>query len=163
MSEAPFHELAQDLLVKQQVLTEQMLTLLKREYETLCTNFVEPLNVINLEKQPLIVELNTINQRWATLFTTVCNEMSSESIASYLQDYDQVNHTQLSGLWLTLQSLAKDCQKANTINGTIVTLRNKSAQQTMAILRGQVPSNVVYDPSGNNTPGYIGGNSLAKA
>ena len=163
MNEAPFHELAQDLLVKQVILTEQMLALLKQEYEALCTNFVEPLNTINNDKQPLIIELNSINQQWVAVLETASVILSPKGIASYLEDYDTVNKTRLSELWLNLQNLAKDCQKANAVNGTVITLRNKASQQTMAILRGQVPGNVVYDPSGNNTSGYIGGSSLAKA
>ena len=163
MSASPFHKLALDSLEKQQALTKQLLNLLKQEYKTLNTNYVDPLDEIIRDKQPLIVELNALNQHWLSLIAAESVETSPEGIEKFLKSYDKANSTALLNQWLDLQTMAKDCQKTNTVNGTIIALRYQSTQQTLSILKGQMPGDSTYDPQGNNSAGYSGGNAIAKA
>jgi len=163
MNATPFHILALDSLEKQQTLTKQLLNLLKLEYKTLNTNYVDPLDEIINDKQPLIIELDALNQHWLSLIATESVETSPKGIEGFLKHYDQINNTTLLHQWLSLQNMAKDCQKTNTINGTIIALRYQSTQQTLSILRGQAPGDSTYDPHGNNTTGYSGGKAIAKA
>lgn len=163
MTESPFHILALDSLEKQQALTKQLLNLLKQEYKTLNTNYVDPLDEIISDKQPLIVELDALNQYWLSLIAAESIETSPEGIENFLNDYDKANNTSLLNQWIDLQTMAKDCQKTNTVNGTIIALRYQSAQQTLSILKGQVPGDSTYDPQGNNSPGFSGGSAIAKA
>jgi len=163
MTTSSFHVLALDSLEKQKTLTKQLLNLLKQEYKTLNTNYVDPLDEIISDKQPLIVELNTLNQHWLSLIAAESVEVSPEGIENFLKKYDKANHTTLLNQWLDLQTMAKDCQKTNTVNGTIIALRYQSTQQTLSILKGQMPGDSTYDPQGNNNGGYSGGNAIAKA
>ena len=163
MNESSFHELAYDSLEKQLATTKQLLNLLKQEYKIYHTNSVEPLDEIIGDKQPIIVELDALNQNWLALVAAESIETSPEGISKFLKTCDEENNTSLSVQWEDLQNMAKDCQKINTINGTIIALRYQSTQQTLAVLRGQVPGDTVYDTQGNNTSGYTGGSALAKA
>ena len=163
MKPTPFYKLAKDSLEKQLEATKKLLNLLKQEYKVYHTNSVEPLDNIISGKQPLIVELDLLNQHWLTLVAAESIETNPEAISTFLKKCDEKNNTSISVQWVDLQNMAKDCQKINTINGTIIALRFQSTQQTLSILKGQVPGDAVYDPQGNNTSGYTGGNALAKA
>ena len=163
MTASPFHILALDSLEKQQALTKQLLNLLKQEYKTLNTNYVDPLDEIITDKQPLIIELDALNQHWLSLIAAESIETSPEGIETFLKNYDKTNNTALLKQWLELHTMAKDCQKTNTVNGTIIALRYQSTQQTLSILKGQLPGDSTYDPQGNNSVGYSAGNAIAKA
>ena len=163
MNKTPFYKLAKDSLEQQLVATKQLLNLLKQEYKIYHTNSVEPLDDIISDKKPLIVELDGLHKHWLALITAESVKADPDEITAFLKSCDEENNTSLSVQWLDLQNMARDCQKINTINGTIIALRYQSTQQTLAILRGQVPGDSVYDPQGNNTTGFSGGNALAKA
>lgn len=162
MKDERFHTAAQDLLKQQEILTKQLLGLLKQEYKTLSTSEALTLEDTTHEKQPVILSLDKLNQQWLNLLATQCTDLSPKGITLFLEAYDE-GTTALTASWKDLQALASECKKANTVNGSIIALRFQAAQKTMAILRGQVPGNNVYDPRGNNTTGYSGGNALAKA
>lgn len=164
MPDEQFQTSCRDLLQQQQASTARLLKLLKQEYETLSTSQAISLDDITHEKQPVIVSLNKLNQQWLALLALKCTDMSPDGISHFLAKQKNVDEKPaLSTLWLDLQSTAKACKKANTVNGSIITLRHQSTQKTMAILRGQIPGNTVYDPRGNNATGYVGGSALAKA
>ncbi len=163
MDSVHFQASAQGLLTKLQGLSEQLLNLLQQEYKTLSTSHAESLDTITLKKQPVIVQINSDNQKWLALLSQECQDMSPQGIGQFLDNYDAAHASSLSPQWEKLQTLAKACEKSNTINGTIITLRYQSAQQTLAILRGQIPGDTVYNPKGNNSTGYSGGSALAKA
>ncbi len=163
MDSKHFQTTAQNLLAKLQASSEQLLNLLQQEYKVLSTADAESLDTITLEKQPVIIQINSDNQEWLTLLSQECQDMSPQGIDQFLGNYDVTHACSLSTQWGKLQTLAKACKKSNTVNGTIITLRHQSAQQTLAILRGQIPGDTVYNPKGNNSNSYSGGSALAKA
>jgi len=163
MKNTPFYILAQELLAKQQDFSKQLLALLRQEYKTLSTHNAENLELITIEKQPLIVEIDRLNQEWLSVLQAQSVELNTKSISAYLREYDLNNNTDIHKSWQELQTLAKDCKKSNTVNGTIIALRQQSAQQTLAILRGQLPGDNIYNPQGNNEAGYASGTAIAKA
>ncbi|HFE36908.1 MAG TPA: flagellar protein FlgN [Gammaproteobacteria bacterium] len=163
MNDENFRQVAQALLEKQQSLSTQLLEQLKQEYKILSTQAADSLHNITLNKQTLVAELNELNQHWLALLSTYCNSINPNNIAAFLLKYDDTHATSLLERWEALQTTAGECQKANTINGKIITLRFQAAQQTIAILRGQMPGDTTYDPHGNNTTAYVASNALAKA
>ena len=104
-----------------------------------------------------------INQNWLSLLENAGVELSVERITRFLVDYDKKHDTRLHSYWGTLQQQAKDCQRKNTINGSIIALRQQATQQTLAILRGQSLDDKLYDPYGNKSSTNVSRHTLAKA
>jgi flagellar biosynthesis/type III secretory pathway chaperone len=57
----------------------------------------------------------------------------------------------LHGLWLKLQSLARDCHKQNRINGAVVEVSQRHVQHVLALLQGQAQPTEVYGRNGTTS------------
>jgi len=162
-SQKTFHELARALLEKQIMLTDKLNVLLQREYDVLSLLNVDSLDVLANEKQPIILNIDTLNQHWLSLLELEGATLDVKGIYTFLKTYDSNKSTSIFPLWEKLLTQAKECQRLNTINGATLTLRNQATQQAMSILRGHTPGDSLYDLQGSETPNYAGGRSIAKA
>ena len=163
MNKQPFHVSAQFLLERQIQLTSQLHDIVKQEYEILNSRITDALETLSNDKQPLIIEIDQINQQWLALLETESVSLTPYKISLFLEDYDVVNGSSLRKTWQALLKTAKDCQKANEVNGRIISLRYQATLQTLHILRGNNPSDNIYNGQGTKTPTYSGGQELAKA
>jgi len=163
MSKQPFHVLAQHLFNEQITLSEQLIDLLEKENAELRTIQVKELDTIASDKYALISTLNICGGRWQDLMQQRNIESGTKGVETFLGQHDTENESNLLQSWLKSQSLAKQCQRLNAINGTIIILRNQAVQQTLSILRGQLPDNHLYDTKGNQKPTISGGHEIAKA
>ncbi len=163
MSQKSFHELANALLEKQLMLSEKLITLLKRESDVLNLRNVESLEELASEKQPIVLDIDTLNQHWLSLLELEGATLDANGISRFLKEYDNQKMTSISTLWEKLLTMAKECQRLNAINGATLSLRNQVTQQIMSILRGHIPGDSLYDLQGSEKPNYAGGRSIAKA
>lgn len=163
MSTVAFHISAQALLEKQIELTRQLYEIVKKEYDILNSRITDALETYSVEKQPLIVQLDQLNQQWLALLEKETVSLHSDKIKLYLEDYDSINGTALKTTWQNLVKAAKACQKANEVNGRIISLRYQATMHTLQILRGNNPDENIYNGQGARTSTYAGGHELAKA
>lgn len=158
-----FHELARALLEKQLMLTQRLHALLQNEYDVLHLRHIDSLDVLASEKQPIILDIDTLNQHWLSLLELEGATVDVDGILVFLIQYDKEKNSGILPLWEALLEKAKECQRLNTINGATLSLRNQATQQAMSILRGHVPGDTLYTMKGTETPNYSGGRSIAKA
>ena len=158
-----FHELASALIDKQLMLTDRLHVLLKKEYDILHLRHVDSLDILANEKQPIILDIDTLNQHWLSLLELEGATLDVKGIFAFLKKYDAEKSSKILPLWEKLLTKAKECQRLNTINGATLTLRNQATQQAMSILRGHVPGDSLYNMRGSETPNFAGGRSIAKA
>lgn len=163
MTKKTFHELAEALLEKQLLLTDKLNGLLQQEYDTLHMRHGESIDVLSNEKQPIILNIDTLNQHWLALLELEGASLNVDAIKTFLQEYDAINSTMLLSLWEKLLAKAIKCQRLNTINGATLMLQNQVTQQAIAILRGHTPGNTLYNFQGSEMPNFAGGRSIAKA
>lgn len=163
MTQSTFYDLAKSLLDKQLTLTTKLHTLLLNENEKLHSRQGDFIETSANEKQPIILNIDTLNQHWLSLLELEGADIDIEGINIFLNDYDKSKATNLLYLWENILNMAKKCQRLNTINGATLTLQNQVTQQAMAILRGHTPGNTLYNYQGSETPNCIGGKSIAKA
>jgi len=163
MSQKSFHELAKALLEKQLMLTERLNVLLKREYDVLQLRNSDSLEELASEKQPIVLDIDTLNQHWLALLELEGAKLDVNGIFAFLGKYDERKSTNILPLWEDIMLAAKECQRLNTINGATITLKNQATQQIMTILRGHMPGDSLYDIQGSEMPNYAGGRSIAKA
>lgn len=163
MTQNSFHQLAKSLLEKQLALATKLHTLLISENEKLHLRYGDFVETIANEKQPIILNIDTLNQHWLSLLELEGAKLDVISIKKFLSEYDRKESTNLLHMWQNILSMAKQCQRLNTINGATLTLQNQVTQQAMAILRGHTPGNTLYNIQGSETPNSVGGRSIAKA
>jgi len=163
MSQKSFHELARALLEKQLMLTARLHALLQKEYDELHLRFTTGLEDLASEKQPIVFDIDTLNQHWLALLEIEGASLNVDGIFTFLEQYDKSKRTSILPQWKKLLAEAKKCQRLNTINGATLTLRNQATQQTMTILRGHMPGDSLYNGNGTEMPNYAGGKSIAKA
>jgi len=163
MSDQLFHNIAKPLLDKTTALTIQLNELLEKEKTVLKSVDTSSLESIASEKELIMTTLDKHHQDWLALAEQQIKVLSTDRMHRFLKYYDEKNDTKLFEIWKSLQDQARKCQRLNTINGSIIILRNQAANQILSILRGQASENSIYDTHGNQTAVYNGGHSLAKA
>ena len=163
MSDQQFQDMAKQLLENTINLTIGLNKLLEKEYGVLKSLDTSSLEQIAEEKAPITTLLDQHNQEWLQLLEKKLKPLNTNNINRFLRDYDKKNHTKLAEKWQILQNHARKCQRLNTINGTVIVLRNQAANQILSILRGQTGDNSTYDTYGNHKVIHNGGHSLAKA
>ncbi len=163
MSDQLFHNIAKPLLEKTTALTIQLNELLEKEKAVLKSIDTSSLKSIASEKDLIMTTLDNHHQDWLALVEQQVKALSTDRVHRFLKYYDAKNNTKLFKIWKSLQDQARKCQRLNTINGTIIILRNQAANQILSILRGQSSENSTYDTHGNQKATNNGGHSLAKA
>jgi len=163
MSDQLFYNIAKPLLEKTTHLTFQLNELLEKENTVLKSIDTSSLESIASEKELVMAMLDKHHQDWLALVEQQVKVLSADRMHRFLKYYDKKNDTKLFEIWKSLQDHTRKCQRLNTINGTIIILRNQAANQILSILRGQGSDNSTYDTHGNQTAVNNGGHSLAKA
>ena len=163
MSDKQFRDISTQLLDNTINLTIQLNELLEKEYAVLKSLNASSLGNIADKKTPIAALLDQHNQQWLALLERHIGTPTPKKIKQFLLDYDNKHQTSLSETWGSLTSHARKCQRQNTINGTVIVLRNQAGNQILSILRGQTGDNSTYDTHGNHKMIHNGGHSLAKA
>jgi len=163
MSNQLFHNIATPLLDENIKLSIQLNELLENENSMLKTSDTSSLESLASEKELVMTALDKIHQDWLALTEQQVKELSTDRINRFLMYYDRKYSTELFEKWKSLQSYARKCQRLNTINGSIISLRNQAANQILSILRGQTGDDSTYDTHGAQKAMHGGGHSLAKA
>lgn len=163
MNELSFVEQLTRILNAQLRLSDELISLLKQEYEVLNTLHVENLHDLATQKKPVIVDMENLSQAWSILLRNKGVELSQEGIERFLIEFDNVNGTELQRAWNSLLNKAKECQKKNAINGSVIYMRHQTTQQTLAVLRGNKSEGQLYNHFGNEASTYVSGKTLAKA
>ena len=163
MSDRQFQDIAKQLLDNTICLTMQLNELLEKEYAVLKSLDTSALSNIADEKTPIAALIDQHNQEWLTLLERYVGTPAPSKIKQFLNNYDNRHQTSLSESWQSLTSHARKCQRLNTINGTVIVLRNQAGNQILSIIRGQNGNHSTYDTHGNHKIIHNGGHSIAKA
>lgn len=153
---------SQELLSKQVSVTDQLVQLLKQEYNILKSIEVGELVELAQHKTTLVNELESLNQDWQQLLRHARVPIDLDSISNSLEKVDPRNELGLLDQWSALADLARECQKQNTINGSVILLRQQAATYSLDILTGQNSANETYGPKGTSHQSGKGGHSLGK-
>lgn len=163
MNETSFQEQLTRILTAQVQLSGDLLALLQQEYEILCTAKLDNLENLVEQKKPIMVDLENLGCAWELLLKNRNVELSMEGISQFLNKFDHEHNTELLSAWTTLLEKTRLCKEKNTVNGTVINIRNQATQQVLALLRGQKPEDRMYNHHGCESSLSTGGKSLAKA
>lgn len=161
-----FADMAKTQLEQQVSVTEQLLTMLQKEYRLLKREEEGDLNELSQQKLNLVNQLETLSQNWLASLKQANVEITLDGIHDGLTTQDPDGSLELVNRWEKLGELATECQRQNTVNGAILVVREQTTQTALDILRGKVPGeDATYSAKGrsaNYSPSGSGG-TLGKA
>lgn len=150
-----------DLLRAEYTCAGRLNTLLGAEAKALITRDVEAMERLLDEKQGLIQQLEHLENRMRQLLQSAGFGTQPRDVEACLAWCDDSG--QLIKGWRLLMERIRNAQQQNRINGATLESSRRYTQQTLALLRGQVPESDLYNPTGNTGSYALAGRSLAKA
>jgi len=155
-----FAKVLKPLLDKQLTMTVALKELMEREYATLNTAQALELDNIIQKKQNVTDDLESLNKNWQRLLEASHVNISQQGIRLFLAKLDPNKTFDLVTNWDTLCEHTKTCQRLNTVNGTVIVLRQHTTQQALDILQGKSNSDT-YGSKGQRLSTDYGGHSIA--
>jgi flagellar biosynthesis/type III secretory pathway chaperone len=149
--------LLNETLAHTQVLRRQ----LEDEAAALTANDVGNLESAVAAKNASVHELEQREQQRQRLLETAGfsgNRYGTNACIEWCDEDDNV-----ARLWQQLLDDVQTCQRQNRVNGTLVQFSRRHVQQLLDILRGQLQSGRLYDPSGDTSSCAETNRTLAKA
>ena len=131
------------------------------EAAALAANDVETLESAVTAKNASVGKLEQLEQQRQRLLETAGfsgNRYGANACIEWCDENDK-----LAQLWRQLLDEVQTCQRQNSVNGTLVQFSRRNVQQLLDILRGQLPSGRLYDPSGDTSTCAETTRTLAKA
>lgn len=148
------------VLVEETEAANQLLSLLLREREALTRRALEEIQELAEHKQSLIELLEELSSRQNALLQRGGVDPGDTELETCLRD---MGLKAVAEQWNALRAILKNCQKENQINGGIIEISRRFAQQVLDTLRGATPGERLYGPSGESQPHETGKDPLATA
>jgi flagellar biosynthesis/type III secretory pathway chaperone len=126
---------------------EQLLALLRREHAALVAKDVDAILAISTEKSAALRQFETTLARWQDAQGRIAVPAAGDA-----------GHA----AWETLRALAEQCRCQNDINGGLIAVSLRYAQNALSVLRG-APEPATYSVNGYRQTSAPDGRSLAKA
>jgi flagella synthesis protein FlgN len=139
---------------------EELLSVLLREREALGQRALEAIQEMAERKDRLIQQLEGLSSRQDTLLRHAGIDPQGAKLEVELR---AMGARSLAEQWSALRSILKDCQRENQINGGIIEISRRFAEQVLDVLRGPAPDARLYGPSGETKTGLSGRGPIATA
>ncbi len=153
---------AKTALDRQVELAQQLCQLLEYEYEVLKKSDASEITTIGQQKQELVQDLETTTLAWQELLRQNQVEITLPTIEAALVHADGGQPGALIETWASLAEAAKECQRLNTVNGTVLILRQRATEDLLSIVRG-TQHTTTYSADGQKHRGPGGGSSIGQA
>ena len=138
------------ILTEETEAANQLLSVLLEEREALTRRDLEEIREIAERKQSLIETLEELSARQNSFLKEGGIDPGNTALEASLRD---MGLQAVADQWNTLRIVLKDCQKENQINGGIIEISRRFAQQVLDTLRGVTAEGRLYGPSGETQPG----------
>lgn len=140
--------------------THGLLECMEVERTGLASRNMEQIEQSTLRKTDLSRELEQLESQRARLVTDLGYSNDAAGMSKCIQN--QPNSKQLVKLWQQVLDNLKACRDNNLINGSILELGRRQAEQALSILRGQNGNPGLYSPDGNSAQEF-GNRKLGEA
>jgi len=135
---------------------KQLMSLLQDERNVLATNDGSALEKITNAKEKLAQTIQSSTQQCSQFLQEAGFGSNNLSLKKYIDSCAEPLATQLRTAWLALQSVLKQCQDDNRINGRLLNNSERRIKQALSILQGQPVEEDLYGKGGqavNQSPG----------
>jgi len=160
-----FAKSAQFYLTKQAEVANQLLEILRSEYESLKVTDSAALETITELKRATVEDLDKLNQAWQGILRAQKITITKEGIQGALAANDPRQQFKIVDTFAHLGDTMMACQRQNTMNGAAITLRQQTIQDALDILRSGNTAQSTYGPRGQRATQSIGvaGYTIGKA
>lgn len=141
---------------------QKLMSLLQDERNVLSTNDSAALEAITGKKEKLAGTIQTSTQKCKQHLQQAGFGNDSLSLNKYIETCAEPITTQLKTMWSSLQSVLKQCQEENRINGKLITSSQRRIKQALSILQGKPVEEDLYGKAGESI-NRSSGNSLTHA
>jgi len=140
----------------------QLMALLQEERNILSSNDGAKLEKITHSKEQLAETIQTSTRQCSQQLHQAGFGNDNLSLSKYIETCAEPVATQLKTTWNNLQSMLKQCQDENRINGKLLNSSQRRIKQALSILQGQPVEEDLYGSSGESV-NHSSGNSLTHA
>ncbi len=123
-----------------------LLSVLRREREALSLRALDEIREMAERKQSFIERLEDLASRQNDLLRRIGVDPRDTELPACLRS---MGLQPVAEQWTTLRNVLKDCQKENQVNGGIIEMSRRFAQQVLDTLRGAASESRLYGPSGD--------------
>ncbi|MCG7903769.1 MAG: flagellar protein FlgN [Candidatus Thiodiazotropha weberae] len=141
-------------------LTQQLLNLLRQEFELLKSPPSKKLEELLAQKQQQLQQIEQSAIQHNQLLAYLDFTPDRKGTEAFIQQ--SPDNAQLQEQWNKFTSLLEACQKQNEINGGAVQLNQHQVAHALDVLRGFANSDKTYGPGGESRP-TSSSKSLGKA
>jgi flagellar biosynthesis/type III secretory pathway chaperone len=131
-------------------LSQQLLNLLRQEYELLKSPPSDKLQELLQQKQHKLQQIEQSVQQHNQLMSSLGYSQDRKGTEDFIQQCP--DREQLQTHWSQFTSLLEQCQKQNVINGGAVQLNQHQVAHALDVLRGFANSDKTYGPGGESRP-----------
>lgn len=160
MNCTPLLEQLGPILARETEAAQDLLSVLLREREALGQRALEAIQEMAERKDRLIQQLEGLSSHQNALLRQAGIDPQGAKLEVELR---AMGVRSVAEQWSALRSLLKDCQRENQINGGIIEISRRFAEQVLDILRGTAPDARLYGPSGETKTGRTGKGPIATA
>lgn len=141
---------------------KQLMTLLQDERDALSTNDGNALEVITNSKEKLAEKIQINTRKCSQQLLEAGFGEGNISLTKYIETCAEPLATQFKSAWDNLQSILKQCQEENRINGKLINSSQRRIKQALSILQGKPVEEDLYGKGGKSV-NLSSGNSLTHA
>lgn len=135
-----------------------LMTLLRDERQCISSNDASALEEIASSKATLAQTIQVSTKIFSEHLQQAGFSADDRGLADYFESHNEANKT----TWQDLQSLLKECQDENRINGKLLGNSQRRIKQALSILQGKPADEDLYNRGGESV-NQSNGNSLTRA
>ncbi len=151
-----------DYLEKGLERAQHLLSLLQDERNVLSKNDSSALENITNSKEELAEAIQISTRQCRQYLQQAGFGDNSQSLSEYIKMCSEPFATKFEPMWHNLQSILKQCQEENRINGKLINSSQRRIKQALSILQGQPVDEDLYGSGGKSVTSSLG-NSLTHA
>ena len=141
----------------------RLLAVLQHEHTLVSGRDVSAIERIAQEKQQFLAQLDASGRAHSAALNAAGYTQHTQSMHDWLRQVDKNTGSQLTPLWLRLESLLTACQRQNQLNGGVIEISRRHTQRALGILLGKPEETELYNPGGGATSGTGYSRTLARA
>jgi len=141
---------------------QQLMKLLQDERHILSSNDGAALEAVTDSKQQLAQTIQASTRICSQLLDKAGFGNDARSLSNYIQSCAEPHASKFKVTWEKLQSILKQCQDENRINGKLINSSQRRIKEALSIIQGQPVEEDLYD-RGGETVNQSSGNSLTHA
>ena len=134
------------ILAEETEAAHQLLVVLRREREALTLRALDEIRAMAERKQSCIERLEDLASRQNSLFRRIGIDPGDAELPVSLRN---MGLQSVADQWNAVRQLLKDCQKENQVNGGIIEMSRRFAQQVLNTLKGATSEGRLYGPTGD--------------